>query len=198
VLHNALWAQTGLKRFDGFLCNRCIERHIGRTLRREDFPICTEEEREEWGGDVRKTPARWRGLRRTTSREAPRRPSAAEVVQIHRTGHDYHIIPVELLRDVRDDMGQSIGGWPGYFCVLEYIPAEVYLHEFVYLDCEPYAPPGGCWCELAGMTFPDADDARDWLETEVQIEDGVYYTGFHQIPDAHMPYELRKYRGHQG
>jgi hypothetical protein len=45
MVHDAVWLQTGLAKFEGMLCIGCLERRIGRKLCRDDFtnyPINTD------------------------------------------------------------------------------------------------------------------------------------------------------------
>jgi hypothetical protein len=46
---DTVWARSGLGENDGMLCVGCLERRIGRKLRRADFIVCTREG-EPWCG----------------------------------------------------------------------------------------------------------------------------------------------------
>lgn len=190
VLETSVWRATGLARWNGCLCLDHIEARLGRPLCRQDFQRCTEAERADWGGDVRKTPER-SSLRQPAPQEPVRIPSLAEVVHVHHYGHDRFILPNEVITDI---LGGRVGLAPGCFQIYEYIPPGCVMEP-----CGRCAPPDGCWECVSDMSFFDVDDAIEWLETEYTVNDDptnvVYWEGYQSIPDSQMPEALRRLRG---
>jgi hypothetical protein len=50
IVHNHVWAMTGLGYADGVLCLDCLRRRLGRPLRLDDFPMEVPLNRESWAG----------------------------------------------------------------------------------------------------------------------------------------------------
>jgi len=48
IVHNHVWAQTGLAYDGGVLCFDCLCRRLGRPLRLDDFPMEVPLNRESW------------------------------------------------------------------------------------------------------------------------------------------------------
>jgi hypothetical protein len=60
MVHDTVWDLTGLSAIGGVLCLNCLEKRIGRPLRRTDFRLTKPgEQRASWGGETRMVPRGW-------------------------------------------------------------------------------------------------------------------------------------------
>jgi hypothetical protein len=61
MVRDEIWDLTGLSAIDGVLCLECLEKRIGRPLKRTDFRLTTPEQRARgaWDGQTRMVPEYW-------------------------------------------------------------------------------------------------------------------------------------------
>lgn len=56
MVHDEVWAASGLGKTDGMLCLDCLQGRIGQWLAIEDFRPTDDENRDAWGGRDRMLP----------------------------------------------------------------------------------------------------------------------------------------------
>jgi hypothetical protein len=143
------------------------------------------------------------------------------ILQVRSYGHDYLIVPGELLEGVSttEPPGGLADSWGQYDDFAEVSPDLVAEVARLRAECDPdpdqghqpmrfppgrfviieYLPKFGVWDIMTYEIFLDADDARGWLLDEAGPPDRFSeWIGDTVVLDRDMPLELRVLRADPG